>query len=93
MFYEWFDLRYLIIRAKETQHQSRLKKKCPDRIVVKSNNRKHFCRKRVRFELSFRRVTLQTKLITVLIREPNKKHKYTYDMDNIRSSIRTEGDY
>lgn len=88
-----FDLRYWIIREKATQHRSRLKKKYPDRIVAKLNNRKHSCRKQVRFVLSFKRITLRTKPIIVLIREPNKKLKYIYDMDNIQNSIQIEGAY
>lgn len=84
--------RYLIMRAKVTPQQLLLRKKYQDRIVVKLNNRKHSCRKRVQFELFFRQITLQIKLITVLIQELNRKLKFTYDMASIRNSIQIEED-
>lgn len=85
--------RYSTIRAKAMRLQLRRKKIYRDRIVAKSNNRKHSCRKRVQFVLYFRRIILRTKLITVSIQEPNKKLKCTYDTDSTRNSIRTEGVY
>jgi len=80
------------MRAKVTPQQLHLEKKYRDRIVVKLNNRKHSCPKRVQFELFFRQITLQIKLITVSIQELNKKLKFTYDMDSIRNSIQIEED-
>lgn len=78
------------MRAKVTLQQLHLKKKCQDHIVVKSNNHKHFYRKRVQLELFFRQITLQIKLITVSIQELNKKLKFTYDMDSIQNFIQIE---
>lgn len=80
------------MRGKETPQPLHLKKKFQDRIAVKLNNRKHSCLKRVQFELFFRQITLQIKLITVSILELNKKLKFTYDMDSIRNYIQTEED-
>jgi len=80
------------MRAKVTLQQLLLKKKHQDRIVVKLNNHKHSCRKQVQFELFFRQIILQIKLITVSIQELNRKLKFTYDMDSIRNSIQIEED-